>query len=67
MTNADNALGFLGFVLTLKKGFYKYQFGQFIATHMVAIIITTQLGAAAITIYQALYWYAESALAADST
>jgi phosphatidate cytidylyltransferase len=50
-------IGFLIFVLTLKKGFYKYQFRQFIWTHMTCFLIISQCAAFIGNIYEGLIWF----------
>lgn len=49
--------GFLWFVLTLKKGMYKYQFGQYAWTHMILIVVFTQSSFTVANIFEGIFWF----------
>ena len=49
-------IGFLIFVLTLKRGYYRYQFQQFGWTHITLLIIVGQSSALINNIYEGLVW-----------
>eukprot|EP00128_Syssomonas_multiformis_P016920 Colp12_sorted_trinity150504_noHs@6412 len=50
-------LGFVGFVLSLKKGFYKFQFRGFAWTHMTLLLIVTQSHLIISNIFEGLIWF----------
>uniref|UniRef100_A0A7S3D8I4 Phosphatidate cytidylyltransferase n=1 Tax=Palpitomonas bilix TaxID=652834 RepID=A0A7S3D8I4_9EUKA len=50
-------LGFLMFVLSLKKGRYKYQFSQFGWTHIVLVLVVVQSSLFIPNIYEGLIWF----------
>jgi len=54
--------GFLIFVLTLKKGYYRYQFQQFGWTHITILMIVGQSSAIMNNIYEGLIWFILPAL-----
>ncbi|KJE90370.1 hypothetical protein CAOG_08539 [Capsaspora owczarzaki ATCC 30864] len=49
-------LGFVSFVATLKKGHYKFQFGQFGFTHIILVLIVTQSNLVMLNIFEGLVW-----------
>lgn len=49
-------MGFLVFVMTLKKGLYKFQFGLFAWTHIFILIYTFQKSLAMSNIFEGLVW-----------
>eukprot|EP01017_Pseudomicrothorax_dubius_P044966 TRINITY_DN7690_c0_g4_i2.p1 TRINITY_DN7690_c0_g4~~TRINITY_DN7690_c0_g4_i2.p1 ORF type:complete len:375 (+),score=45.69 TRINITY_DN7690_c0_g4_i2:43-1167(+) len=50
-------VGFLGFVLSLKRGFYRYQFRQFGWTHITCFLIVSQTSAIVTNIFEGLIWF----------
>ncbi|KAL9260184.1 Phosphatidate cytidylyltransferase 1-like protein [Drosera capensis] len=50
-------LGFMWFILTLKKKMYKYQFGQYAWTHMILIVVFTQSSFAVANIFGGIFWF----------
>jgi len=50
-------LGFVGFVVSLEKRQYTYQFGQFAWTHMILLIILLQSSFFAANIMRGLIWF----------
>jgi len=50
-------IGFLMFTLSLKKGFYKYQFRQFAWLHIAVFLIIGQTAAIVNNIYEGLIWF----------
>jgi len=54
--------GFLFFVLTLKKGFYRYQFRQFGWAHICVVLIVGQTSAIMNNIFEGLVWFILPAL-----
>jgi len=55
-------LGFLIFVLSLKKGFYRYQFRRFGWTHMTCFFIIAPTSGVISNIYSGLIWFVFPAL-----
>eukprot|EP00898_Chlorokybus_atmophyticus_P008847 jgi/Chlat1/8964/Chrsp94S08277 len=49
--------GFVLFILTLKKGQYKYQFGQYAWTHMILFVVFTQSSFTVANIFEGLIWF----------
>ncbi|KAK2431750.1 phosphatidate cytidylyltransferase [Trifolium repens] len=49
--------GFVWFILSLKKRYYKYQFGQYAWTHMILIIVFTQSAFTVANIFQGIFWF----------
>eukprot|EP01016_Furgasonia_blochmanni_P034153 TRINITY_DN3650_c0_g1_i1.p1 TRINITY_DN3650_c0_g1~~TRINITY_DN3650_c0_g1_i1.p1 ORF type:complete len:395 (+),score=77.09 TRINITY_DN3650_c0_g1_i1:399-1583(+) len=49
--------GFLLFVLSLKKGYYRYQFAQYGWTHITCLLIVAQTSAMINNIYEGLIWF----------
>lgn len=49
--------GFLGFVLTLRKGSYKYQFGQLTWTLMTLLLVVGQSSLIINNIFSGLFWF----------
>jgi phosphatidate cytidylyltransferase len=50
-------VGFLLFVMSLKKGFYRYQFRQFAWTHIGCLLIVGQSSVIGLNIYEGLVWF----------
>ena len=50
-------LGFLLFVMALKKGFYRYQFRQFAWTHLAIFLVVAQCATIMINLYEGIIWY----------
>lgn len=50
-------LGFLSFILSLKKGFYLYQFTQFGFSHITLFLIVGQVSSIGINMYEGLIWF----------
>jgi CDP-diglyceride synthetase len=50
-------IGFLLFVISLKKGFYKYQFRQFAWTHIGCLLLVGQTSVIVYNIYEGLFWF----------
>jgi len=50
-------IGFMWFILTLKKKMYKYQFGQYAWTHMILIVVFTQSSFTVANIFEGIFWY----------
>lgn len=50
-------LGFLLFVLALKKGFYRYQFRQFGWAHLTILMVVAQTAAIAENLYEGMIWF----------
>lgn len=51
-----NLLGLIAFVLNLKNGCYKFQFGLFAWTHMTLLLVTFQSHLVIINIVEGLIW-----------
>ncbi|MCI14996.1 phosphatidate cytidylyltransferase-like, partial [Trifolium medium] len=49
--------GFVWFILSLKKRYYKYQFGQYAWTHMILIVVFTQSAFTVANIFQGIFWF----------
>lgn len=49
--------GFVWFILTLKKGSYKYQFGQFAWTHMILLVVFAQSSFTVANIFEGIIWF----------
>ncbi|KAG0616981.1 hypothetical protein M758_5G156700 [Ceratodon purpureus] len=49
--------GFVWFILTLKKGMYKYQFGQFAWTHMILFVVFAQSSFTVANIFEGIIWF----------
>ena len=54
--------GFLFFVLTLKKGYYRYQFRQFGWAHISNLLIVAQTSAIMNNVFEGLVWFILPAL-----
>lgn len=50
-------IGFMGFVLTLKKGHFKFQFKQFGWTHVALLMVVLQSHLIIQNLYQGLIWF----------
>ncbi|CAM8896388.1 unnamed protein product [Rhodiola kirilowii] len=50
-------IGFMWFILTLKKKMYKYQFGQYAWTHMILIVVFTQSAFTVANIFEGIFWF----------
>ncbi|KAL5563524.1 hypothetical protein UlMin_033271 [Ulmus minor] len=50
-------VGFMCFVLTLKKKMYKYQFGQYAWTHMILIVVFIQSSFTVASIFEGIFWF----------
>ena len=50
-------VGFVWFILSLKKKMYKYQFGQYAWTHMILIVVFTQSSFTVANIFEGILWY----------
>ena len=50
-------LGFLLFVLSLKKGFYRYQFRQFGWSHLAILLIVAACSTILINVYEGVIWF----------
>ncbi|XP_057441102.1 phosphatidate cytidylyltransferase 1-like [Lotus japonicus] len=48
--------GFVWFILSLKKRYYKYQFGQYAWTHMILIVVFTQSAFTVANIFAGIFW-----------
>jgi len=48
--------GFVWFILSLKKRYYKYQFGQYAWTHMILIVVFTQSAFTVANIFEGIFW-----------
>uniref|UniRef100_M4F0B3 Phosphatidate cytidylyltransferase n=1 Tax=Brassica campestris TaxID=3711 RepID=M4F0B3_BRACM len=48
-------IGFMWFILTLKKKMYKYQFGQYAWTHMILIVVFTQSSFTVANIFEGIF------------
>mmetsp|Transcript_9884 Transcript_9884/g.8423 ORF Transcript_9884/g.8423 Transcript_9884/m.8423 type:complete len:139 (-) Transcript_9884:634-1050(-) len=49
--------GFLSFVLTLKKGFYRYQFKRFGWTHLCCFMLVAPVSAVLSNLYSGYIWF----------
>jgi hypothetical protein len=56
-TNQPNPSGFVSFVLSLKRGMYMYQFGQYAWTHMVLLIIFVPSSFFVSNVFEGLIWF----------
>eukprot|EP00294_Goniomonas_avonlea_P008606 CAMPEP_0114553998 /NCGR_PEP_ID=MMETSP0114-20121206/7972_1 /TAXON_ID=31324 /ORGANISM="Goniomonas sp, Strain m" /LENGTH=437 /DNA_ID=CAMNT_0001739009 /DNA_START=45 /DNA_END=1358 /DNA_ORIENTATION=+ len=54
-------LGFLAFVASLQKHFYRYQFGQFAWTHMTLLFVVCQSSVMIVNIFDGIIWFFLSA------
>ncbi|KVH96897.1 Phosphatidate cytidylyltransferase [Cynara cardunculus var. scolymus] len=50
-------VGFVWFILSLKKKMYKYQFGQYAWTHMILIVVFTQSSFTVANIFEGIFWF----------
>ncbi|KAE9606371.1 putative phosphatidate cytidylyltransferase [Lupinus albus] len=48
--------GFVWFILSLRKRYYKYQFGQYAWTHMILIVVFTQSAFTVANIFEGIFW-----------
>lgn len=55
-------LGVVGFVLSLRTGHYKYQFGMFAWCHMAILLIVVQTSLLIANLFQGLFWLVFPAL-----
>lgn len=49
--------GFVWFILTLQKGNYQYQFGQYAWTHMILFVVFTQSSFTVANIFEGIIWF----------
>lgn len=56
-TIKDVFAGFILFVLSLKKGMYLYQFGQYAWTHMILMIVFVPSSFLISNIFQGIIWF----------
>lgn len=49
--------GFVWFILTLRKGNYQYQFGQYAWTHMILFVVFTQSSFTVANIFEGIIWF----------
>lgn len=49
-------LGFVGFILSLKKGYYKFQFAQLCITHMTLLIVVVQSHLIIDNTFTGIFW-----------
>jgi len=49
--------GFVWFILTLKKGMYQYQFGQYAWTHMILFVVFAQSSFTVANIFEGIIWF----------
>ncbi|CAM6096713.1 unnamed protein product [Calypogeia fissa] len=49
--------GFVCFILTLKKGMYQYQFGQYAWTHMILFVVFAQSSFTVANIFEGIIWF----------
>ncbi|XP_019459596.1 PREDICTED: phosphatidate cytidylyltransferase 1-like [Lupinus angustifolius] len=49
--------GFVWFILSLRKRYYKYQFGQYAWTHMILIVVFTQSAFTVANIFEGIFWF----------
>ncbi|GAQ90521.1 phosphatidate cytidyltransferase [Klebsormidium nitens] len=45
------------FILSLKKGLYQYQFGQYAWTHMILFVVFTQSAFTVANVYEGILWF----------
>ncbi|KAH7351997.1 hypothetical protein KP509_19G024300 [Ceratopteris richardii] len=50
-------IGFVWFILTLRKRSYHYQFGQFAWTHMILFVVFTQSAFTVANIFEGIIWF----------
>jgi len=50
-------LGFVMFVLSLRKGFYRYQFGQFAWSHMTLLFVVAQSSVMIVNIFDGIFYF----------
>ncbi|KAK1264808.1 Phosphatidate cytidylyltransferase [Acorus gramineus] len=50
-------IGFVWFILSLKKKLYKYQFGQYAWTHMILLLVFAQSSFTVANIYEGIFWF----------
>ncbi|KAK1285185.1 Phosphatidate cytidylyltransferase [Acorus calamus] len=50
-------IGFVWFILSLKKKMYKYQFGQYAWTHMILLLVFAQTSFTVANIYEGIFWF----------
>lgn len=51
------SLGLVSFVFSLKKGHYKYQFGQFAWVHLTLLLVVVQSSFLVVNMFQGLVWF----------
>lgn len=49
--------GFVWFILTLRRGNYQYQFGQYAWTHMILFVVFTQSSFTVANIFEGIIWF----------
>lgn len=49
--------GTITFILSLKKGLYQYQFGQYAWTHMILFVVFTQSAFTVANVYEGILWF----------
>lgn len=49
--------GFVWFILTLKRGLYQYQFGQYAWTHMILFVVFAQSSFTVANIFEGIIWF----------
>ncbi|EGR34460.1 phosphatidate cytidylyltransferase, putative [Ichthyophthirius multifiliis] len=50
-------IGFLVFVISLKKGYYRYQFRQFAWTHLALILVVAQVSFIIVNLLDGMIWF----------
>ncbi|KAK1283039.1 Phosphatidate cytidylyltransferase [Acorus calamus] len=50
-------IGFVWFILSLKKKLYKYQFGQYAWTHMILLLVFVQSSFTVANIFEGIFWF----------
>ncbi|KAK8919418.1 Phosphatidate cytidylyltransferase [Platanthera zijinensis] len=49
--------GFVWFIVTLKKGFTRYQYSQYAWTHMILLMVFAQSSFAVANIFEGIFWF----------
>ncbi|XLT00005.1 hypothetical protein HN51_049356 [Arachis hypogaea] len=49
--------GFVWFILSLRKRYYKYQFGQYAWIHMILIVVFAQSAFTVANIFEGIFWF----------
>lgn len=55
--NRFRLAGLVGFVFSLRKGFYKYQFGQFAWCHLTLLVVVFTSHLTIANMFKGLIWY----------